>query len=75
MVYSKPVESFDLKVTASDVYHVDVVSDGRKALALANQEMGLHNKNILLKQFVYNNCENLHLFHNFHFLPCHRDFS
>lgn len=38
--YDAPIVSFELRVTPSQVYEVDIMKDGRKALEKVNTEMG-----------------------------------
>ena len=38
--YDEPLQSFDLTVTSADTYEVDIIGQGKAALAEANQHMG-----------------------------------
>ena len=40
VVYDKPIESFTLDVQPSEVYEVEILTDGRKALEKVNVDMG-----------------------------------
>lgn len=41
VVYENPIKSFALNVKPSEVYEVDILTEGRKALEKVNQEMGM----------------------------------
>ena len=38
--YDEPIQSFALTVTSADTYEVDIMGQGKAALAKANQHMG-----------------------------------
>ena len=40
VVYDKPIESFTHDVQPSEVYEVEILTDGRKALEKVNVDMG-----------------------------------
>ncbi|XP_078065410.1 phosphoribosylformylglycinamidine synthase isoform X2 [Mustelus asterias] len=40
-IYERPIESFQVSAQPAEVYEVDVVTGGKRALEKANQEMGL----------------------------------
>ena len=40
VVYDKPIESFTLDIQPSEVYEVEILTDGRKALEKVNVDMG-----------------------------------
>jgi len=40
MVYSQPIDSFEEKIIPSEVYQVNIMEGGRKALAKINTELG-----------------------------------
>ena len=40
IVYKKPIASFDLSQHPSEIYEVNILKEGRKALDKVNQEMG-----------------------------------
>lgn len=38
--YMTPVETFDLEVKSEEVYEIDVMGEGRRALEKANEKQG-----------------------------------